>query len=129
MFSTQAEVKHPYKTDLMAHQAFEAKLHERVRDALEQSEQAFTDQERLCWQALADSLQMCERWLAWDGDADSVDLEATRKKRKELNEGMLNPLVKRFDTMRTTDEREIVIARVDGMNEALSLHSHHTGIY
>lgn len=122
-------VKHPYKTDLQAHQAFEAKLNERILVAEEHAEQAFTEQERQCWEALAESMKMCMRWLAWTGDADSVDLETTMQKRKELDLGMIQPLIKRFETMRTNDEREVVVARVDGMNETLALHAHHTGIY
>lgn len=129
MNPTATTTTHPYKTDLLAHQAFESMLNKRVLAAEEQAEQAFTEQERICWEAFAESMKMCQRWLAWDGDAQDVDLQATMDKRKELETGMVQPLVKRFETMRTTDEREIVIARVDGINETLALHSHHTGIY
>lgn len=124
------QMRHPYKDDWAAHTTFVDKLNDRVVVCLERAEQAFTEQERLCWDAMAEAMKMVERLFQWETkEAGEVDAEAMRRKHRELEQGFIQPLIRRFETMRTTAERELVTARVDGMQEAMQLHKSTTGIY
>lgn len=123
------KLRHNYQNDSMAHMKFMEMCDARALDCLARGEQAFTEHEQQCWEAMADALRMTAKAMPYLGDEHHADAGAMRQRKAEFKTTMILPMQERFEWIRTSAEREIVTARIDGMNEGLSLLAHYTGIY
>lgn len=123
------KLRHNYSNDSQAHMKFMEMVDARALDCLERGEQAYTDHERACWEAMADAMRMCAKAMPYIGDEHHADVDHMRERKHEFKATMIDPLVRRFDWMRTSAEKEMTTARMDGMNECMTLFSHYTGIY
>lgn len=121
--------RHNYPNDTQAHMKFMEMCDARALDCLEQGEQAFTEHEQSCWKAMAEAIRMSAKAMPYLGTEAAADVDSMRARKHEFKSTMVEPLMRRFEWIRTSAERELVTARIDGMNAALDMFSHYTGIY